>query len=68
MKNIVLYIDLTENELKFIGTDFSRLMQIISNLLSNSIKYSNSGVILIKITSSSSHHLKISIKDEGIGI
>lgn len=51
MKNLILYVDLTENELKTIGTDFSRLVQILVNLLSNSIKYSNAGVILLKLTS-----------------
>ena len=38
------------------------------NLLQNSIKFSNSGYILLKLTSFSSNYLKVTIKDEGFGI
>ncbi|CAD8097999.1 unnamed protein product [Paramecium sonneborni] len=68
MKNLVLYVDLLENQLNNLCTDFSRLVQIIVNILQNSIKYSNSGYILLKLTSFSSNYLKITIKDEGFGI
>ena len=33
MKKLALYIDLFENSLKTLNTDFSRLMQIIVNIL-----------------------------------
>ncbi|CAD8094447.1 unnamed protein product [Paramecium sonneborni] len=68
MKNLILYVDLLENQLNNLCTDFSRLVQIIVNILQNSIKYSNSGYILLKLTSFSSNYLKITIKDEGFGI
>ncbi|CAD8181693.1 unnamed protein product [Paramecium octaurelia] len=68
MKNLILYVDLLENQLNSLCTDFSRLVQIIVNILQNSIKYSNSGYILMKLTSFSQTYLKITIKDEGFGI
>ncbi|CAD8157290.1 unnamed protein product [Paramecium octaurelia] len=68
MKKLILYVDLLENQINNICTDFQRLVQIIVNVLQNSIKYSNSGYILLKLTSYSQNYLKITVKDEGFGI
>ncbi|CAD8078147.1 unnamed protein product [Paramecium primaurelia] len=68
MKKLILYVDLLENQLNSISTDFQRLVQIIVNVLQNSIKYSNSGYILLKLSTYSQNFLKVTVKDEGFGI
>lgn len=53
---------------EFIG-DPTRIKQIIFNLVSNAIKFTNDGHILILVDySKSEHKYKISVKDTGIGI
>jgi signal transduction histidine kinase/ActR/RegA family two-component response regulator len=51
-----------------ICTDETRLYQILSNLISNSIKYSQSGTISLKIVYDENSKIKFIVKDEGIGI
>ncbi len=52
--------------------DPTRLKQILANLISNAIKFTDSGKIIISVTSNklndSSHEFKFSVKDNGIGI
>src|SRR5690606_33682598 len=57
------------NEEMFL-TDYLRLSQIITNLVINSIKYTNEGSIniLAKIVNGKDQQLKIIVKDTGIGI
>ncbi|CAD8170635.1 unnamed protein product [Paramecium octaurelia] len=59
MKNMGLLIVMKKNNFSTFNTDYNRLIQIIVNLLANSLKFSY-GV--------DQNVLKISIKDEGIGI
>ena len=45
------------------------LQQIFSNLISNSIKYNNQDIVLIKIEASEDpYELKFSVKDNGPGV
>ena len=51
--------------------DKLRLLQVLANLIQNSIKYSNEGMILIKascINQSGKKWIMIKIKDQGVGI
>ncbi|WP_281646548.1 response regulator [Parendozoicomonas sp. Alg238-R29] len=52
--------------------DANRLKQILSNLVSNAIKFTNSGSVAIQVTcdklSKSHASLRISVEDSGIGI
>ncbi|MCG1023341.1 ATP-binding protein [Sutcliffiella horikoshii] len=57
---------LTENT-KVVG-DREKLLQVMANLLSNSIKYSPEGGEIHITVSSSDTMLKVTIKDHGIGI
>jgi len=50
-----------------VETDKTRLTQIISNLVSNAIKFTNSGKVTIEFTDSSDNIL-IAIRDTGCGI
>jgi len=67
-KNIKLSLNLNDNLPQVINTDPLRIKQIISNLLSNSIKFTdNGGNIFIKIDYKDSS-LHVNVKDEGKGI
>ncbi len=57
----------TVNVCEFIETDKTKLQQIISNLLDNSIKFTNDGLIELKITCEESQMI-IEVVDTGIGI
>ncbi|KAI8813047.1 hypothetical protein BJ742DRAFT_519229 [Cladochytrium replicatum] len=79
-KNLAIEMRVMENVPEFVFTDPVRLRQIVFNLLSNSIKFSDHGSIQIIVennwtthpnvlwTSRSYIELKFSIMDEGIGI
>lgn len=71
-KGIVLSYDIADNVPKNIQSDEVRLRQIISNLLSNSIKFTYSGSVSMHVTvehaEADVHRLRFSIKDTGIGI
>ncbi|MEG3989680.1 sensor histidine kinase [Microcoleus sp. S28C3] len=49
-------------------TDYLRLQQIVTNLVSNAIRYTQAGTITIKTELLSDKHWSISITDTGIGI
>jgi protein-histidine pros-kinase len=70
-KNITITELLLNNEENiFIHIDFQRLEQIILNLISNSIKFTNEGgfINIIYEVIKNNNLLKITIKDTGIGI
>jgi signal transduction histidine kinase len=52
---------------KYIYSDENRIIQIIKNFLSNSLKFTKNGNILLKIEDDNDF-IKISVKDNGIGI
>jgi signal transduction histidine kinase len=49
-------------------TDYLRLQQIVTNLVSNAIRYTQAGTITIKTELLSDKHWSICITDTGIGI
>jgi len=49
-------------------TDEDKLSQIVRNFISNSLKFTETGIIEFIIEPSSSNNIKISVKDSGIGI
>lgn len=52
---------------KYIYSDENRIIQIIKNFLSNSLKFTKNGNILLEIKDDGDN-VKISVKDDGIGI
>jgi len=64
--NINFEYKIDEN-IKYIFSDENRVMQIIKNFLSNSLKFTKNGNILLKIEDDN-NNVKISVKDDGIGI
>lgn len=72
-RHIVKFIvDVDESLPKFILTDEFKLKQILINLLSNSVKFTNKGTIIMKIAleeeSTENKRLIFSVIDSGIGI
>lgn len=51
----------------FVNADKDKMNQVVVNLISNAIKYTNHGEILISLSSTSKEHI-ITIKDTGVGI
>ncbi len=62
---IDLVFEHEENELSWIG-DKARISQIVMNLISNAIKFSDNGRVLLKVRGGKL--LEITVSDEGIGI
>ncbi|KKG16753.1 histidine kinase [Methanosarcina sp. 2.H.T.1A.6] len=57
-----------ENNLPRISADRERIMQVLSNLMTNAVKFSNeNGCIRVKATQSNDF-IQIAVSDEGIGI
>ena len=67
-KNLELNTHFGEDLPEFIQTDPQRLNQILKNLLSNALKFTEEGSITLSVTREGDSSLKISVKDTGIGI
>ncbi len=68
-KNLKLKLNLPlADERSIIYTDKVRLKQIISNIVSNAIKFSEKGTIEIGYELDHKNHIIFYVKDEGIGI
>ncbi len=68
-----LYLRLEENlkSTHDVSVDAGRLKQVLSNILSNAIKFTDSGGVEIKVSTNSSPegaHIVIEISDSGIGV
>ncbi|KAL4466673.1 hypothetical protein ABPG72_016790 [Tetrahymena utriculariae] len=61
-----LYFD--SNLPEYINSDQNRIRQVLLNLLSNSLKFTDKGYIEIRVTSLNSNLIKIDVKDTGCGI
>ncbi|MBE8715440.1 hybrid sensor histidine kinase/response regulator [Sphingobacterium hungaricum] len=67
-KNIHLeYIKISQNDEVIYSDDF-KIRQILTNLISNAIKYSDKGTVLTTILLDAQNNLIIEVQDEGIGI
>ncbi|MBD1883662.1 sensor histidine kinase [Microcoleus vaginatus] len=66
-KNLEIAVD-CDPVLDQVMTDYLRLQQIISNLASNAIRYTQAGTITIKTELLPDQHWSICITDTGIGI
>ena len=68
LKNIALHVDYDINLTKTFLGDGLRITQIISNLCSNALKFTNEGEIRISVARVAQDRIKIAVKDTGIGI
>ena len=71
-KNIRFTYHITPHTPTFVVTDEVRLLQILSNLVANAIKFTNEGTVAIVVSSVSTdgelHTLRFAVQDSGIGI
>ncbi|HVD99426.1 MAG TPA: PAS domain S-box protein [Cytophagaceae bacterium] len=72
LKGIDLYYSIASNVPKYLVADETRLLQILSNLTSNSIKFTEHGSVSINITLENKkenvNKIRVEITDTGIGI
>ena len=67
-KNITLSHNFDSNFPKYIKADSLRIRQIITNVISNSIKFTESGEIKVEVTLEPNKQYQIKITDTGIGM
>jgi CheY-like chemotaxis protein len=67
-KSLTLKMNLANNLPEFIVTDSQRLNQVLKNLLSNALKFTEEGEISIDVQRQNDTHIAISVTDTGIGI
>ena len=71
-KNIRFTYHITPHTPRYVVTDEVRLLQILSNLVANAIKFTNEGTVGIVVSSVSTdgelHTLRFAVQDSGIGI
>ncbi|WP_159084042.1 PAS domain S-box protein [Saccharobesus litoralis] len=68
LKQLNLHYQIDADVPNRIKTDPSRIRQILSNLVSNAIKFTHEGEILVHISISKGNQLTIQVQDSGIGI
>lgn len=66
-KNLKLSFIRPEKEIPQIINDQSRVLEIVNNLISNAIKYTNEGSVTVSV-SEKNGFIEYSVKDTGIGI
>ncbi|WP_223808843.1 PAS domain S-box protein [Rufibacter hautae] len=71
-KDLSFTYDISEDTPRYIVTDETRLLQILSNLTSNAIKFTNEGSVRVEVSrvggEGEDHLLMFQVKDSGIGI
>ncbi|MGV3538820.1 MAG: PAS domain S-box protein [Rufibacter sp.] len=71
-KDLVFTYDISEDTPRYIITDETRLLQILSNLTSNAIKFTNEGKVSVNVqrlqSEGDQHLIQFRVKDSGIGI
>jgi len=71
-KNLELVIDIDSNTPNNFKGDIQRIQQILTNLVSNSIKFTEAGEVVVSVSSkklnSGQHQLLFTVEDTGIGI
>ncbi len=71
-KGLNVYLDTSDLNCENVKTDPLRLTQILNNLISNAIKFTDKGYIKVIVSSEriseDTHNLKVNVQDTGIGI
>jgi signal transduction histidine kinase len=65
-KGLTLKVEMPESLLKINGAS-RRLQQVVTNLVSNAINYTNEGMVLVRVTDNN-NDVRIEVIDSGIGI
>jgi signal transduction histidine kinase/ActR/RegA family two-component response regulator len=67
-KGIDLELEVGEGVPQFVNGDPYRLRQVLLNLVSNSVKFTERGRVLLRVTSLGTDRLQFEVSDTGIGI
>lgn len=67
-KNLDLEFNTTTSKPFYIETDYTVLKQILTNIISNSVKYTVNGSIKIEFKQSNDNNIIIKVTDTGVGI
>jgi signal transduction histidine kinase/HAMP domain-containing protein len=67
-KKISLDVEMSDDIPESIKTDPQRVMQIIKNLMSNAIKFTDHGGVVLKMYKTKNDQVAFEVKDTGIGI
>jgi len=67
-KGLDFVIDVEPSVPETIYTDAQRLEQIMKNLLSNALKFTDEGKVLLRVSAAANGHLSFVVQDTGIGI
>jgi len=67
-KNIEFQLHIADNVPEYIEGDPTRISQVLSNLVSNGIKFTEAGSVRLQISKTDARSLKFDVIDTGIGI
>jgi CheY-like chemotaxis protein len=67
-KKLDLRVDVTQETPSTIETDGSRVQQILMNLVSNAIKFTEQGSVVLRVGPAASGRIAFEVRDTGIGI
>jgi signal transduction histidine kinase/DNA-binding response OmpR family regulator len=57
-----------QEDIPMLHTDRTKLQQILVNLLSNAVNFTNEGEVKVRVSRADHHHVHIAVRDTGIGI
>ncbi|KRW99000.1 Signal transduction histidine kinase, homodimeric domain [Pseudocohnilembus persalinus] len=67
-KNLYFEVEILENVENFVKSDQFRIRQILINLVSNAVKFTDNGGVKLIISNAGQKQIKISVQDTGSGI
>ena len=67
-KGLVLRIDIETDVPRWVRADPTRLRQILFNLLSNALKFTSVGEVVLAVTNAAGRRLQFKVTDSGIGM
>ena len=71
-KGLALTVDAAQDLPRYVTSDENRLMQVLNNLVSNAVKYTDSGVVTVRVSSvpdgETAQFITFEVQDTGRGI
>jgi signal transduction histidine kinase/DNA-binding response OmpR family regulator len=67
-KGLALRVDVAPDVPRWVRTDPTRVRQILFNLLSNALKFTNEGGVTLDVACGAGGHLELTVTDTGIGM
>ncbi len=71
-KGLALSVEAAQDLPRYVTSDENRLMQVLNNLVSNAVKYTDSGVVALRVSSvpdgETAHLITFEVEDTGRGI